>query len=318
MASSFRALRSVPVRLTALGLLAALAVSPGRLCAQGGGPSLPPPPAGPSAPAPSAPGQAEANRLFDECVRWIARGAAGISKVNDFFVALDAKFQLDATSSEGPMRLWLQEPDKFRQEMTISNALQMKILDGESLWIAGQDGRFKNMSRTGEGAGALAQAKEDRERLADITTFVTMQGLKGPGVTFEFMGETNPSGDYQRQDVPGQPSGTWLKLVRKAAGRPNITFWLAHATDAQGVKRATYPGVVRVDGEPQNGIPTEDYILQDWNDRPNDPPRPFRFPRRLRAFQLRPGQQPLLFLQAVLLDIKINQGIDPSRFQPPR
>lgn len=311
-----RAPRFLPsASLLGLGLAAALALPSSNLAAEGGGPSLPPPPVAPAAPAP---GQAAALRLFDESVRWVARGAQGITQVQDFYVALDAKFQLDTTSSEGPMRLWLQQPDKFRQEMTISNAPQTKILDGTNLWIAGQDGRFKNMNKTADGAGAVAQANEDRERLVDITTFLTMQGLKGPGVTFEYLGETNPSGDYQRQDIPGQPSGTWAKIVRKATGRPNITFWLAHTTDAQGVMRATYPGVVRVDGEPQNNIPTEDYILQDWNDRPGDPPRPFRFPRRIRAFQIRPGQAPVNFLQAILTDIKINQGIDPSRFAPPR
>ena len=171
---------------------------------------------------------------------------------------------------------------------------------------------LKHMNRTADGQGALQQAQEDRERLLTITTFLTLQGLKGPGVTFEYLGETNPSGSYARQE-----GGSWAKLVRKAPGRPNITFWLAHVADAQGLMRATYPGVVRVDGEPQNNIPTEDYILQDWADRPSDPPRPLRFPRKILAFQIRPDQPPLNFLRAAVAHIEIDAAIHPPPYAPP-
>lgn len=253
-----------------------------------------------------------AERLFDEAAAWVNRGSAPALAPHAVYLALDATFELDTTRSEGPMRLWLQQPDKFRQEMMVSNSPQTKLLNAENLWIAGADGRFRHMNRTADGQGALRQAQEDRERLLDITTFLTLQGLKGPGVTFEYLGETNPSGSYARQE-----GGSWAKLVRKAPGRPNITFWLAHVTDAQGLMRATYPGVVRVDGEPQNNIPTEDYILQDWADRPSDPPRLLRFPRRILAFELRPDQRPLNFLRAGVADIEIDADIDPARFAPP-
>jgi hypothetical protein len=275
------------------------------------------PPAG--QPGAGQPGQAQpgasqalATRLFDESIRWVARGQAGIQKVSDFYVKLNAKFDLEATHSEGPMHLWLQTPDQFRQEMTLSNSRQTKILNRGRLWIAGQDGQFKDMLRTPDGASALKQANDDLERLVDITAFLTLQGLKGPGVTFESEGEKTPSGAFAR---PG--GGTWWKIVRKAQGRPDIFFWLAHEKDAAGVVHATYPGVVRVAGEPQNDIPTEDYLLQNWDDQPGDPPRSFRFPRKILAFQSRPGQPSVNFLTAIVEDIKINATIDQSRFVPP-
>lgn len=276
-------------------------------------PGQPPavPGAGQPAPQPGA-AQALAQRLFDESVRWVARGQQGIQQVRDFYVSLEAKLDLEQTHSEGPMRLWLQTPDLYRQEMTLSNSMQTKILNKGSLWIAGNDGKFVNMLRTADGANALRQANDDLERLVDITTFLTLQGLKGPGVTFESEGEKAPSGAYAR---PG--GGTWWKIVRKALGKPNITFWLAHFSDAAGTVHATFPGVVRVDGEPQSNIPTEDYLLQNWDDQPGEPARTFRYPRKILAFQSRPGQAAVNFLTAVVTDIKINQGIDATRFLPP-
>src|SRR5688572_1628188 len=81
-----------------------------------GQPPVGQPPAGaPGAPVPGAT-HALASRLFDEAVQWVARGQAGIQKVRDFYVALDAYFALEGTKSEGPMRLWLQTPDLLRQE----------------------------------------------------------------------------------------------------------------------------------------------------------------------------------------------------------
>src|SRR5262245_62630727 len=115
---------------------------PGAQPPAGGQPPAAPNPGGvPAAPAPGA-SQALASRLFDEAVQWVARGQAGIQKVRDFYVALDAKFELGDTHSEGPMRLWLQVPDLFRQEMTISNTPQTQILNKDQLWKTGPDRRF--------------------------------------------------------------------------------------------------------------------------------------------------------------------------------
>jgi hypothetical protein len=251
-----------------------------------------------------------ATRLFDEAVQWVARGQAGIQKVRDFYVSLDAYFALEGTKSEGPMRLWLQTPDQYRQEMTIANAVQTQILNKDRLWKTGQDRRFIDMNRTADADAALKQAREDLERLVDITDFLTLQGLKGPGVTFESEGEKSPSGIFVH------PTGkSWWKIVRKAPGRPDISFWLDFTKDAAGVAHATFPGIVRVAGDLQAGIADEEYILRDWDDKPTDPKRAFRYPRTIRALQAR-GAQRTEFLRAVVTDIKINEGIDPSRFLP--
>jgi hypothetical protein len=281
----------------------------------GNPPAAPPagqPPAGqpaagePIQPQPSA-SQALAARLFDESIRWVARGQDGIETVTDCYFKLNAKFDLENTHSEGPMLLWLQTPDQYRQELTISNSLQVKILNKERLWIAGSDGKFVDMLRTPDGASALEQANEDLKRLLDMTGFLTLRGLKGPGVTFESEGDKSVA----------RGGGGWWKIVRKAPGRPNVYFWLAYTKDAAGIVHATYPAVVRMDGDPKDGTPTEDYLLQNWDDQPGDPPRTFRFARKILAFQTRPGKPSVNFLTAIVEDIRINATIDPARFYPP-
>jgi hypothetical protein len=298
--------------LPSVGLAALLALPLAPLAAQGGpGPTPPagPPPAG----APAAqPNVVLGTRLFDEAVRWVAKGTQGIQQVRDFHISMEAKFELEGTRHEGPMRLWLQLPDLYRQEMTMSNTTTVKVLKAGNLWIRNQSGAFKHMNREGaDGVNAVKQANDDLERLRDLTKFVTLEGLKGPGVTFEFEGEKQPSGDYARPD-----GGTWAKIVRRSPGNPNIYFWLAHTKDAGGVMHASYPGVVRVDGIAAEQIPTEDFLLQGWAESPPGQPRPFLYPTKIRAFQVRPGQPPMLFLQAIVSDIKINTGIDPTRFEP--
>jgi hypothetical protein len=270
----------------------------------------PPPLAPPPSPPTLTPEQVEGARLFDEAIRWVARGESGIQKANDFYVSLDAKFDLENQHHEGVMRLWFQAPDKYRQELSNGGATTTKILNGESLWIVQPNGQVSNENRRGEeGARAVAQAKDDRERLSDLTQFLTLQGLKGPGITFEFLGPKSgtPNTAY---------AGEWMKIKRTAPGRSDIFFWLAYQRDAAGKAHATWPGVVRVDGEPAKNIPTEDYILKEWQEPAPNQPRAFRWPRKIEAWQV--GRAPVRFLFATVDDLKINAGIDPTRFAPPQ
>jgi hypothetical protein len=285
-------------------------------------PARPDPVPAPAAPAPAqtpAPSEEPSHddlahlplgeRLFEESRRWIANGSPSIDPLRDSHFSMDAKFELEGTRHEGPMRLWLQLPDLYRQETTMSNATTVKVLKAGNLWIRNQSGAFKHMNREGaDGLQHVRQTQADLDRVRDLTKFVTLEDLKGPGVTFEFQGEKQPSGDYARPD-----GGTWAKVVRRSPGNPSIYFWLAHTKDAGGVMHATYPGVVRIEGIPIEGVPTEDFLLQDWTD---PAPSHGRRPRRIRAFQARPGEPLLPFLQAQVYDIRLNAGIDARQFDP--
>jgi hypothetical protein len=261
----------------------------------------------PAGPALAGPNFDEGNRLFDEAIRYVARGQQSIPDVRDFFVSLQVKFDLPDQHHEGGMRVWFAHPDRFRQELTVGNAVTTKILAGDLAWVVDPSGRVARQHGTPDGARTIQQMKEDRARLSDVTQFLTLKGLKGPGIAFEFAGATTGRGAY---------AGNWLKVVRRAPGRPDITFWLAFTKDAQGTNRAMWPGVVRVAGEPEKGYPTEDYILKDW-DSPQSQQRAFRYPRVIEAYTIDPAKGQSRFLYALIDDIKVNVGVDPARFAPP-
>jgi len=253
-------------------------------------------------------------RMFDDCVRWVALNQSqGIQRVQDFYTKLDAQMNLDSARHRGAMRIWWKGNDKFRWELTgtstkILNVNRQTNPPRSRMWLI-QGGRVRRMHGTAEGAGAIKQLQEDSSRLGDLAQFITLRELKGPNVTFTFEGLTQGDGTYR---------GNWAKVVRRMPGAANITFWMAYMRDAQGQLRATYPGIVRVDGVPGR-YPTEDYILRDWQKSPEGQPRGFRYPRTIEAYSFMPGtgQAPARFLRATVQDIKINAGIDETRFSPP-
>ena len=108
----------------------------------------------------------------------------------------------------------------------------------------------------------------------------------------------------------------WLKVTRTAPGATRMHFWLAYSRDAQGRYVASYPGIIRVDGDPRQGLPTEDFVLRSWTDNTPGQPRAFRYPRVIEAYSRAPGRQAVRFLKADVNDIKINVQIPEARFRP--
>ena len=267
-----------------------------------------------------APGGQPANQAaqlgamyFDQAIRYVARGRQGIPSIRDFYVKLDAKLELDHVQHEGQMRVWWQTPGLYRQELTTNNATTTKILNGNLAWIRTPDGRVQNLALSSEGQRSIGQLREDSTRLSDLTRFLTLNTLKGPGITFLFDGLKRGSKTY---------AGDWIKITRKAPGKADITFWLAYVQNPQTKQiSATYPGIVRVQGDPTRKIPTEDFILKQWDSRQAQQNRTFRYPRQIEAYSLLVGPdgrtRPTRFLWALVDDIKINSAIDPSRFAQP-
>jgi hypothetical protein len=269
-------------------------------------------------PAPADPRAETGARLFDECVKWVGQGTGGIQRAKDFYVKLEAELDLDQARHKGPMRVWWATNDHFRWEVTTAGRTTTKILNVRrdrnppmpQMWILEADGRVRRMHGTQEGATAIPQLQEDASRLGDLAQFITLRELKGPNVRFLFDGLKKGNGTY---------AGEWAKVTRVAPGATNISFWLAYRKDAEGVPHASWPGIVRVAGDAREKIPTEDYILRDWRKSPKGQPRGFNYPRSIEAYSFVPGtgQSPARFLKATVQDIKINAGIDESRFSPP-
>ncbi len=245
---------------------------------------------------------------FDQSIAYINDGKKGINEVKRFFCDLedvqvdDVDLQKRKTHQEGYLRLWFESPDKFRQEWRQTRALRnttTKILNGKQLWVISPDGTRKRIHGTPGGASAVAQLQDDRKRLADLATFLTLEGLKGPGVTFKYEGQTEGSGRF---------AGNWLKVRRQLNGKNDMLFYLAYESDGKGGIRATWPGSVTIPGSKAKGERTEWYIMKRWKKGAQ-----FRFPGNVEAWGQHEGQpKPTRFLYAWPKDIRINPIVDPA------
>jgi hypothetical protein len=266
----------------------------------------------PSDPA-AAQRDAQGSAFFDEAIRYVARGGA-LGQARDLYAHLEATWTLPDKHHEGVEVVWFQAPDRMRNELTVLTRTTVKILSGDRAWAILANGSTQRLHATPGAEGDLAQLKEDMLRIRDLTDFVTLEGLKGPGVRFEYVGTVQGSGAY---------AGDWLKVFRHSPDGRKITFWIAHEKDAAGVEHATWPGVVRVEGDPATGLYTEDWILSAW-DSPSAKRRPFRYPFKIEAYRFPADpekaktERPQRFLRAFVDDIQVNAGVDPARFEPPQ
>ena len=291
-----RLLRWLPVLLVAAGPAAA------------GDPPPPTPPA-PSGPAGVEDTMMKGARYFDEAIAWVARGGT-LGKTRDFYVRLDAHWDLENDHHDGQELVWFAEPGRMRidQEM-LAGAHLVKILDGEKAWVVSSDGAVHRIHATPGAEEQLKQMKEDLLRVQDLTAFLTLEGLKGNGVQFEFLKAVEGTKVY---------AGKWLKVARHSPDGRKITFWIAYDLDDRGEPHATWPGVVRVEGDAAQGLYSEDWVLKDW-DSARAQPRAYRYPGKIQAWRKPPDspEDPHKFLTAVIDDIQLNVGVEASRFQPP-
>lgn len=274
-------------------------------------------PAQPGQPAGKNPTHVWGARLFDQAISWVNDGKPGVNKTDSFYADLhDVQLEVDDSHQEGYLRLWFQAPDKFRQEwrqtrqLTAQTPITTKILRGERMWVVSANGVPRRIHGTAEGAKAVKQLQRDRDRLADIAKFMTIEGLKGPSVTFEYMGPKSGTGTF---------GGDWVKIVRTFPGGAEMEFFFAYeVAEVNGQKRvskATYPGVVVVKGDAARRERTEAYVLSNWKKGVQ-----FKYPGKIEAFHRRDwvaNDQYRRFLLAFPMDIRVNPRILPARFDDP-
>ncbi len=263
----------------------------------------------PASTAPRKPDYKLGAQYFDQAIAWVSAGRGRIPDVNNFYCDLeDVQMKVDAQHQEGFVRLWFQDPDKYRFEIRPRKPLRnttTKILNGDKMWVVSSNGRVTRMHGKEGGAKAINQLRKDRTRLADLSKFVTLQGLKGPGVKFSFDGKKKGSSTF---------AGKWVQITREVPGGATIVFFFAHEEDQYGrIRRVNHPGIVTVVGRPERGEPTEYYLLQEWKQGPQ-----FRYPGRIEAYtQARPGAQMKRFLLAFPNVIRVNAQLKPKTFSPP-
>ncbi len=298
MPPAARRLRPV-LRRAALGAMAALLVAAPRDVEARGGAAAPQ----------RQPDFVNGARFFDQAVQYVTAGQPVIHQVRNFYADLaDVQVLIEGNQQEGFLRLWFDQNDQYRFEIRPERTLAQtttKILNGERMWVISPDLKVSAMHGTADGPGAIAQLKRDRQRLADLAAFLTLNSLRGEGVRFDYEGPTVGGGPF---------AGDWLKVIRVVGQSAQLVFFFAYEKDRDGRPlRATWPGVVTVVGDPARKEPTEYFHLRQWKDGPY-----FRYPTRIEAYnQETPGAPLKRFLLAWPQDIRINAMIAPALFQPP-
>ncbi|MHC5009383.1 MAG: hypothetical protein ACYTG6_00355 [Planctomycetota bacterium] len=256
-----------------------------------------------------APAFAQGRRWFDRAAAWVGRGDAdALGAVEDVHLDLDAKFDSGGTHTEGRMRFWLQPPDRYRQESGLNRARTIRIVDGDLGWLVTAQGRIRPLVLTAEGRRTLAQLQQDRQRLFGLMRYLSLGALRTPGATFELEADTAGDG----------VEGT-VRVRRRRSGEHDLVFVLAVRRDAAGDVEAVWPAVVREIAPV--GHATREYVLDRWED-PDAPRRPYRYPRRIEGLSVNlsddgtPRRKRFLF--AIVDDIRINAGLEPTLFAPPR
>jgi hypothetical protein len=250
-------------------------------------------------------------RYFDQAIQYVARGGS-LGKASSFYAHLDVKWDLEHDHYEGEQAVWYLAPDKMRSERKMLGKLTTKMFNGGKAWNIDAFGKEYRVHGTPGAEPELAQMREDLLRVQDLTDFVTLEGLKGEGVTFEYLGSTIGVGVYE---------GCWLKVTRRSPDGRKITFWIAYEVEgATGGVRATWPGVVRVDGDLERGLFTEDWILKDW-ESPSAKKRAFRYPFKIEAWRSHPDpavaktDPARKFMTAFVDDIVLNGEVPANLFE---
>ena len=251
-------------------------------------------------------------RIFKEAVAYLRGSTQTIHQIKNFYAELDrVKLDWEGGKHAGFMRVWFAMPDKYRFEIRPGPSpanRTTKILNGERGWIMDPNGRISQLQGTADGVRAIAQLRRDRDRMKELSQFLTLETLSGPGVKFDYEGKTVGGGHF---------AGKWLKVNRIVGNVARLVFWFAYEEMPNGsVKRATYPGVVTIVGDPTKREPTEWYVLQNWKAKPGGR---FRYPTKIQAFTVATqGAQPERFLLAFPRDIRINAAMTEREFTPPR
>lgn len=265
--------------------------------------------AGPAEPARQQPDFESGARFFDQAIQYVSGGRPPFERVDNFFADLsDVQIRIEGNQQEGFVRMWFRDPHDYRFEIRPQRALAStttKILSGEKLWIVDESGQTRALHGTADGPRAIAQQKKDRDRLRDLARFLTLSGLKGPNISFDYETLTDGSGPF---------AGRWIKVNRVVGNQATMVFFFAFEADPQGRPlRATYPGVVTVVGDAAKDEHSEFYVLRKWKDGPR-----FRYPTQIEAYTMERPDDPLRrFLLAFPNDIRINAEVQDALFVEP-
>jgi hypothetical protein len=249
-------------------------------------------------------------KFFEQAIRYVSRDRLFRPRIADFEVRLDAKLEVEGAAHEGQMRFWYSGAGGFRWDTKGREGTTSMVLNGEKGWLQAADGRTKTLGTSREDREWMRGVRAQRAWVGELADVIALQPLRGGGARFRFDGYKRGSGTY---------AGEWAKVTRLAPGQRDMLFWFAYERGSGNEVTVTWPGIVRIEGNPQ--YPTEDYILREWDSEHLPERTRFRYPRRIEAYAIMKDDQerpaPRRFFFAIVEDIRFNAGFDAKAFDRP-
>ena len=269
-----------------------------------------PAPAPSPSPAPSSDEYAIGERCVDEAARWIAKGETPPTRLENMHADLDYVYDDGSNHDERRMELWFRNPDAFRANFEYAGRPSQFLLVGERGFMIRDAIRVTDLNNSPTMKVVLPQLKDYRDILREVGRLMAPSGLKGPGVSFRFLGNVAD---------PRATGGQWFKVLRKAPGEGDMTFFFGSAPrkDGPGL-RAIAPDKIIMGGPPGSNYAGDEYALEGWvHESAAARSERFRYPAKIKLFAIGIDKPDHPTLRANVNFLEINTQLDPALFTPP-
>jgi hypothetical protein len=270
-----------------------------------GGDAIPPaPPAGTDA-------QTLGLQALDEAARWIAKGANPPDRLTTLHTDIDYVYDDGQNHDERRMELWFRNPDAFHAYTKYAGRDSELFLIGEQGWLIRDRIRVTPLNQSATYKELLPAMKQYRDVLREVARLMAPSALKGPGITFTLQGHVRD---------PKATGGAWYRVLRKAPGEADMTFFFGTAPNKEGTgTRAIAPDKLVISGFPGSNYAGDEYRLEGWvHQDAAARNEQFRYPRTLRlyAIGLDPENKPTF--RGTVSFLEINVQAPEGVFDPPR
>jgi hypothetical protein len=246
----------------------------------------------------------------DEAARWIAKGEEPPQRLVNMHAIVDYDYDDGSTRDARRMEFWFRNPDAFRAHMEYQGRDSQLLALGEKYRIVRDRIHITDLNNSPTMKQAIPMLKNFREILKETARLMVPAGLKTAGARFRLEGTI--------QD-PRATGGQWWKVVRKAPGEGDVTFFFGSAPrrDGQGL-RAIAPDRLILAGMPGSNYQGDEYRFEGWvHEEAAARAEAMRYPRRMRLYAIGIDPENKPTMRASLHHLEVNVQVDPALFDDP-
>ena len=247
---------------------------------------------------------------MDEAARWIAKGENPPTQLINLHADLDYVYDDGSNHDERRMEIWFRNPDAFRAAFEWGGRASQFLLVGERAFMIRDVIRVTDINNSPAMKELLPQLKDYRDVLREVGRLMAPSGLKGPGVTFRLLGQIPD---------PRATGGKWWKVLRKAPGEGDMTFFFGSAPtkDGRGI-RAIAPDKIIMAGPPGSNYAGDEYRLTGWlHEGPGARNEQFRYPQKIQLYAIGLDKEDHPTLKCGVNFLEVNTAIPAEYFTPP-